>query len=574
MTVLHRSPANEKGRKPLSSFSASTLAAPAIALLALAYVVPNHAPPWMSFVQEAVAAAALLLMAAVLLRAGGAVPWRPAEWLVLGLAAVPLLQFAFGQVAFLQTAWLGSLYLLGLLVALQAGAAWERLAPDRVLALLMVPVWVAAIVSVGLQLMQWLVMEPGVGTLWIYRPVPARPSANLGQPNSLATLLVLGLLATAWLWHRARLGAAVACGVAAYLLFGLAMTQSRAGLVNALLVAAALLAWRRGPRRPRALPVLALLGLLLAAFAAYPALSGVVDGQPWGRALVERSSADVRPLAWRLFLDALWRMPLAGYGWGQAFAAQMAAALDHASLGRVFLSAHNLVLDLALWCGAPIAAVVTAALALWWATCWRRADDAAARLLLLFVTVPLVHALFEYPLQYAYFLLPAGLAAGALNERLGLGRAWRPPAAVAVGLWLAAAVGLGVTVRDYLQVEESYRELLLDKAQIVRKTPLPPPEARVLDSLRELIAVSRATPRAGMAASELAHWADVLTVHPSPAGFARLAEALVLNGQPEAAQQRVDVLCRVFGDAPCAAQAAAWRTAAESRPALRAVRWP
>lgn len=574
MTVLNRTPAEEKGRKPLSSFWAPIVGT-AMSLLALAYVVPNHAPPWMSFVQEAVAALALLIMAAsVLVRVRGRTEWRAAECVVLALAAVPMLQFSLGQLAFLQTAWMHSLYLLGLLLALQAGSAMERRSPQQVLWALMLPVWLAAIVSVALQLTQWLVMEPGVGTLWVYRAVGARPAANLGQPNAVATLLVLGLLATFWMWQQAKLRAAVACGVAAYLLFGLAITQSRAGLLNALLVAAALLAWRRGALRRSRLPVLALVGFLLAAFIAYPALSALVDRPLGGNGLADRTSADVRPLTWRLFLAAIGQMPLTGYGWGQAFAGQLAAALDHPALHRVFLSAHNIALDLALWSGIPLAITLLAAVVLWGLDCWRRAADEADLLLLLFIAVPLVHALFEYPLHYAYFLLPVGLAAGALNERLQFRPCWRLPAACSAALCVAGAVGFGVTVRDYLRVEESFRELLLEKARIERRVPVTVPDVWVLTSLRDLIVSSRLQPRADMPASELALMTRVLQVHPGATGFARLAEALVLNGQPAAAQQRVDLLCRIFDRAQCAALAADWREAARQQPALQAIRWP
>src|SRR5437867_2317532 len=84
-----------------------------------------------------------------------------------------------------------------------------------------------AVISAGLALCQWLRLDL-LGFLQSDLPdgVDARPFANLGQPNLLATLLMLGLLATAILYNVGRFGAPVALPLVALLGFSLAMTQS------------------------------------------------------------------------------------------------------------------------------------------------------------------------------------------------------------------------------------------------------------------------------------------------------------------------------------------------------------
>ena len=54
-------------------------------------------------------------------------------------------------------------------------------------------------------------------------------------------------------------------------------------------------------------------------------LGEALETAPAGALVGERLSAGLRPAAWRLFAQALLERPLAGYGWGQTFAAQLAA---------------------------------------------------------------------------------------------------------------------------------------------------------------------------------------------------------------------------------------------------------
>jgi hypothetical protein len=545
------------------------------ALMVLAFLLPNHAPPWMSFWQECLMAMAVLLVVFALLGERRRVAWQWPELMVLGLLALPPIQFLSGRILFLQTAWMHSLYLLGLLVAMLAGAALARREPSQLLWLLLGPVWLASIVSVALQLYQWLALPPGAGTLWVYRAVGGRPSANLGQANALASVIVLGLLATYGMWWRDLLRPGAALAAAAYLLMGLVLTQSRTGLLNALIVAASLLLWHRSrpvPGLTRAM--FALVILLCVAFVGYSAFSAQI-GLPLDPAVAAgRASVGPRPLAWRIFAESVLQYPLFGHGWGQSFLAQMNGALDHPPLHRVFLSAHNLPLELAVWTGLPIALLVVVGLAVWLRACAMRIADERTLLLLLFVVVLLVHALFEYPLAYAYFLLPAGLAAGALSQRVGFKTIWHSPQWVIAGLVVVAAGALAVTVRDYLRVEQSYRDLLFEKARIQSEVQGEPPEVLVLTSLRELIVFSRRVPGSGMSETELSWMTDVVSTHPGAAGFAKVALALVMNGKAVEAQKWVDTLCSVFTEAQCAALAAEWSTTAEKHPEMRVVVWP
>jgi hypothetical protein len=545
-----------------------------VGLSALALILPHHAPPWMFFLQELLAASALALLAIGVLFGGRRTDdWRAPDLLVLGLLVVVALQYALGLINTTQVAWIHALYLLALLLAIRCGAALEARSTDLGLAVLLLPALLAGIVSVGLQVYQWLFLAPGEGNIWVYRAVGGRMAANLGQPNLLATVHVIALLAAFWLWRIRHWPAVIVLGLAMLSMIGLALTQSRTGLINAWLVAASLLLWHRQDRTLRwVLPTLAML--VLALFVAV-VLAGQWLAPISDPALAEaRVSAGTRPAAWWMLMGASFQQPIFGYGWGQTFSAQLAAAPHHPSTGELYFSAHNLLLDLALWNGWPVALVVIGCMAAWLRACLRRCADDPARLMLLYLVVLLVHSMFEHPLTYAYFLLPFGLAAGMLSQRIGLPVIWRVGPWITLGMLAVALGAAALTTRDYLRVEHSYRQLMLEIARIDVGDDRAAPDVLVLDSLRDLIIFSRLTPSKGMSRTDLEWMTQVVRAHPGPYGFAKLAQALALNDRSAEAQDWVDQLCRIFLSAHCQTQAERWSEQADQSHALRSVRWP
>jgi hypothetical protein len=390
----------------------------------------------------------------------------------------------------------------------------------------------------------------------------------------LATVIVLALLGTYQVWRERTLNASVAWALATWLLAGLAMTQSRTGVLNALLVAGAVALWQRHRGGPAVRwPLLSLLVWLLVAFVGFAALASPADGQSTGL-LGNRSDIGTRPAAWQMALRAIAAKPLFGHGWGQSFLAQWTQTLNVAPVHEVLLSAHNLLLDLALWAGLPAAMIVLTGMVVWFRVGLRRTTDEGSQLLMLVVVVLAVHALLEYPLAYAFFLLPLGLALGAFGERVGFRVLFRTPPMAVWALLGACAAGLMLTVRDYTRVEHSYRNLLYEKAHLVGDYDRAPPQVLVLDSLRDLIVFWRREPRADLSPQELKWTADVVLAHPSAQGMAKVAATLALNGQVDEAGRWIARACSIYGQVRCAALKEDWQQWAERAPPLGAVRWP
>lgn len=550
-----------------------------VLLLSLSWLLPVHFPPWSTFPADAWIATLMLIGGIIfVIRMRARVDWHFLPCLGVGLVLLPWLQWAAGLLPYMGQAWISSAYLLGFLLALLVGAFWERALPGQLAHGLFMAIGLAAVASVGLQLFIWLRLDDGAA-LGLLAPgqIGSRPAANLGQPNQLATFLVWGLMACLWGYLYRRLGDVSAIIIASFLLLGLSMTQSRTGL---LVVSCLLgLVWLYRHLWPSLKVPLAATGLyvwFLACTTLLRWLHGfLLLGQEGVRLRVQQSG-EARLQAWQVFVGAVFERPWFGYGWTEVTAAQLAVAEKFPSLESVFSHSHNLLLDLLLWCGIPIGLALVGSLAWWF---WHRTRSVwqpqeAVLLMLLFALG--VHALLEFPLEYAYFLIPAGLVMGILNVRLSarvIGTTARWPLAL---LLLAGVVVLGITLRDYERVDESYGLLRLEQSLIGEgRAPLGgPPDVWVLTHLRDWIKLARVKPQANMSAQALQDMENAASAYPSLSSAYGLAKALALNGQPEKARDWLAKICKFTDARDCGVAQRSWEKEAFDDPRTLAIRWP
>ena len=298
---------------------------------------------------------------------------------------------------------------------------------------------------------------------WIARSgIPGRAVGNLRQPNHLSSLLLWSAIAVVALLELRRLGWRWAAPLFAAMVFAVVLTASRTGVVSVGLLALWGLADRRLSRPARALLVTAPLVYALAWYgmSAWAEASRHAFG---GTArLAETDVSGSRFGVWANSLALIRQNPWTGVGFGDfnfawtltPFPGRPTAFFDHT---------HNLPLQLAVELGLPMAALVMALLlwALWRALAAAFGRDSvgdtglAQRAAVLMVLMIGLHSMLEYPLWYAYFLLPAAWAWGfALGRpaRASAGpAAWvtRPALALA---GVALLVGSILSVLDYQRV--------------------------------------------------------------------------------------------------------------------------
>jgi len=326
----------------------------------------------------------------------------------------------------------------------------------------------AGLLSVLVALVQVFMPAWADGGLIAHSGLVGRAVGNLRQPNHLCSLLLWALIAAAALLELRRLSLPLAVAAAVLLVFAIELTASRTGAGALLLLAAWGLLGRRLSRPTRwllvATPVLYALSFgamwawgewMQQAVGAEARMAGAGNG-------IE--SPNTRGRIWANALSLIAQQPWTGVGFGEfnlawtltEFPQRPTAFFDHT---------HTLPLQLAVELGLPLATLVMgllgSALVLGWQR-WRAVDGerrTAASAAWMIVLGIGVHSMVEYPLWYAYFLLPTafawGFALGIVPAAAASPQPARPARAGQVGgaaMVLCAALALV----DYMQVVAIY----------------------------------------------------------------------------------------------------------------------
>ena len=303
---------------------------------------------------------------------------------------------------------------------------------------------------------------------WIARTsVEGRAVGNLRQPNHLCSLLLWSIVAVLWLGQARVLRHALCTALAAVMLFVVVLSGSRSGLLGALALALWGLLDKRllKPIRTALLlapAVFALIWVGLAAWAHYTdhSFAGASRFSP------DRDISSSRFGIWTNTLDLVKAHPWAGVGFGEfnfawtltEFPNRPVAFFDHS---------HNLPLQFAVELGLPLAGIVLVLLG--WAVvraarnCLHplNVSDPASpqRAAFVMVLLILMHSMLEYPLWYAYFLLPAAFALGVCLGHpiypLSSTAATSPPKCHSWPLRVGAVLlilGSAYSIYDYLSV--------------------------------------------------------------------------------------------------------------------------
>lgn len=526
----------------------------------LPWLIPVRTPPWATFYNEIAMAFALWPLSVWALWAGRGKPLA-LDNLTLGVMAamlVPLGQAATGLLWLPGEAVYAVLYLAGFALTMSVAREAQDVAPGRLIDLLFTSLAIAALASAGIALAQWFQLDSPAGLLDLSTLHLHRSSGNLGQPNNLATLLVWGLVALWWAHQRGVLGGGVVTGAAALLLVGVALTGSRAGALELGLLALAAWRWRRllgtGPQRHVwvALAVWFVLVLL-----AIPSLAQRLELDSV-RQLNESASPRERLNLLRMMLAAIAERPGTGWGWNQVLSAH-AALSNRFSLHVSVGNAHNLVLDLLVWCGLPLGGLMAAGLLAWFWRIDRRIATAEQALIYTALAVFLLHAMLELPHMLAYFQLPVAVMLGTLSAMQTTPTVLRLPRAAALALVLVLGAVLTTLFAEYRRVEANALAARVRAANILGAPDEYDPNVTLLKPLQTSLLAIREEPRRGMSHEELANILRVLKRYPSYAGLWRYAQAAALNGEPDQARWAVGVACSLDSIQHCQASARAWR---------------
>jgi O-antigen ligase len=577
-----------KKTPPPGRFFYEVIISLSLVLLFASWMTSVHFLPWNNWHNEAPAFASVLLLSGVLVKHHFDIGRRTIllpmfGWPIGLLCAVVAIQVATRQIAFTGDAVVLTFYLLLCLLALtlgyavispnENGTASAAQLVDKFAVLVVVGGVFSAIVALVQALDIW---EFGG---WITRLQSLRrPGGNLAQPNHLATLLLFSIASAAYLFESRRLSILVAPPITAVLLCGLAVTESRGGVVGLFLMAAWWLVKQR--RLGFALSRSAVVSWLVffgGCFWFWPTLFNVILEGGWNEssAMHFNTSTSGRLEIWPQLWQTVLLRPWFGWGLREVSTAQNAVADAYAGGGPVAY-AHNIVLDLAVGIGLPLTLLLVGAALVW---LWRRANAANDLLTWYCIAVVLpfgVHSMVEYPFAYAYLLAPVMLLIGVLEARLAPGWAVRIPWWTAATAWVLICAAMVWSMVEYIAIEEDFR-IVRFEAMHVGHTPgdYQRPHIVMLTQLDALLHGGRIVPKPGMSADELDLARKVALRFPWPATQNRYAQSLALNGNPGEAIRQLRVMRAMHGEKAYAQIKAGWVALADDKyPQLRALTLP
>jgi len=384
---------------------------------------------------------------------------------------------------------------------------------------------------------------------------------NIAQENHFADLLWLGLVSVLHLWLRKSFPTVLALIVVAAICFFSALSVSRAvWLYTAAVPLVALLYTRHLDVAERrrvwigagTLFVLSVVSQMWLAFGGAQSALGVTSAID---RVSEGGSNGQRMFDWMIAWKTALAHPLTGvgpgmYSWQTALGSIGLPPVNYVRIGE---NAHNTILHFAAEFGLVFIAIALGLITLWLWRRWKEVPTLESLWGLGIIAVIGAHSLVEYPLWYAYFLVPFACAIGVIDagdERL--------PTLRFNSRWLLIPVLLGAVIltstwRDYRKLESAYKELnvtgMMDVETSARldavgasigKASLMAPQAAILrmrvwrnNDLQRLPQIVRVCD-------------ESLKIKPQYNSFTACMTAYTLSGRKADADQINEIVCGAF----------------------------
>lgn len=488
----------------------------------------------------------------------------PAVAVLLFLSLLVGIQYCVGLIAFWGDAFTMLIYLQMTCCALLAGQVFAK-DPQWPVSLALA-LLVAAVGSAIIGLAQSLLVWTDSG--WILPPTwSRRPGANFGQPNHLASLLVMGAASLIYLDQRLRFGRTIKLLLSLLLLIGISVSESRTGLISGI----ALLLWWLARRRVLLLPpqtqwITASVAALVAGMWFWPPVIAYIHeaGATVGGAALD-TAVGMRWLVWQQLFDAVWLKPWFGWGMrGTSFA--LNAVLGSQPASEPYTYAHNIVLDMAIAAGLPLTGLALGLLGYWGRARVRSVNTPetwyAAGLL-----IPLViHSTLEYPFAYAYFLVPAMLAIGMLEQNYSIKFKKSISRRIFTGSWVVFCALMAWMSLEYLEIEEDFRVARFESLNVGKTaTDYERPNIILLTQLRALIQATRTLPYPGMPSTEILLLRSAASRFPWSPVQNTFALSAALNGDVAEAQRQLRIIRAMHGEKNYASIQSQWESWAHEK---------
>ncbi|WP_179989811.1 PglL family O-oligosaccharyltransferase [Acinetobacter sp. YH12252] len=519
----------------------------AATLISLAWLLPIHYRPWVTYTGELYAFFALFALAACLFKEKLQIPKISLP--LLALCSVPLIQWSLGLVYFFDKALLSSVYIFSFWLAIILGynLTQNSIERERIFAGFSYVLLGVGSITAFMAICQWLTLDQYL-PMMVDIKIGQRPYANFAQPNNMATFLVMSLMACLYLYEKQKLKTMWIVIAAAMILVGVVLSQSRTSWLASLCLLTYLgYQQYRGVMRIKwrysLLWFAAFIGLIFIAPAFSQLLSQSADLSVQSRDVVQRATGDMsRLVIWQQMLAAIEHQPWWGYGWHQTSVAYV--TISEFVQGPVWIrSAHNFILDFLLWNGVLLGVPFLAYLGYWAYQLHKYTQSVESVVGILMLGAFSVHAMLEFPQNYAYFLLPVGFIIGMVQSQ----RVFKNFTLSAIYLrstFVLGALLLMLIYRDY--------EVMVPKLnQSVRYEHTPEKITHqerilVLEEFNRRIAWIRLNPYSLQTPEQLQDIHEIVLNYPTRYDLLKYARVLAFNGYEAEAKKQLWLLSTLW----------------------------
>ena len=423
-------------------------------LFIAACLLPFHKTPWTTFGSEMLTfLSAFSLVIATFYR--GKFSIAKPQWLAAGFLLIPTVQLLAGQILYFSNALLCTAYIMLFWVMVVTG---YNLAKQHgrvmVFKLFSGVVIVIGLLSCVIAILQWLQLN---SAFYPYMNILKgnRPYANFAQPNNLATFLTMGLFGVLYFYEKRLAPSFVLAPMALIFILTIALTQSRTAWVVCLFTLVYLAIKQFGKaKRFGFVKLLVWSGVFVGTIFILPYVNQLIEivsphQVTETASVVERASSGYLRLdMWNQALVAITQHPWVGYGWNQTGMAQI-VAFDLYPSHEWYKSAHNIFLDLLIWNGIPLALLILLYFVGWLYWLNKGIKTPESLIATLMVCAILIHSMLEYPIHYAYFLLPMGFLLGLIQSQYKDLPEFNLKPAIVYGFCCLGLICCALVYRDY-----------------------------------------------------------------------------------------------------------------------------
>lgn len=385
-----------------------------VVLLGVAYLCHPSTYPWLLYNSEILIFLSILIISFLISTKTIKTPKFLLPMVLI--VFIPLIQFVLGKVYYFTTAFFSSVYLLLFLISILITYNASNFLSKNQIGLIIVVFFalISTIISI-FGVIQWLGLGSGLDFIFPLRG--NRIYSNIGQPNKMATVILLGLLSLIYLFDNYKIKTYYIFPLFFLNIWVLVLSQSRTAFISILIFLIFNFIKKNKFKYSKTNYMICFFALsyFLLYYSNHYISSyfGIITPQT----LQERlTTGYLRLEMWQHMIYAIIQEPWFGYGWYQTNFAQLEGVTLYNNEGYL-ISAHNIVIDLILWVGAPFAIIILTYGLFIIKRVYLNINSSNDFLIFCMILSILIHANLEFPLFSALFIMPCGIFLGFLLKK-------------------------------------------------------------------------------------------------------------------------------------------------------------